>query len=209
MKTAIVVGATGLIGSHVVKQLLTDARYDRVRILVRKPTGMQHAKLEERIVDFNNLSGQAEVFAGDDLFCCLGTTLKAAGSAEARRRVDRDLVIAVARASEGNVKQFAVISSVGADARSGNAYLRDKGEMENAVAALRFDAAIVLQPSFFYGDRKEERTGEQIGIVLAKLFSPLMGKYKALPADKVAAAMIRYVNLSMKGLHRIGVKDMG
>ncbi len=208
MKTAIVVGATGLIGSTLIKQLLSDARYSRIRSLVRRPTGLTHAKLEEKVIDFEKLNNYPDAFAGDELFCCLGTTLKTAGSAEARRKVDRDLVIAVAKAAEGKVKQFVVVSSVGADPKASNTYTRDKGEMEQAVTAMNFKTVLILQPSFFYGDRKETRLGEQIGVVFAKLLNPVLGKYKALPAEKVAAAMITYANLSMTGVHRIGVKEM-
>ena len=208
MKTAIVTGATGLIGTTLIRQLMTDRRYNRIYILARRTTGIQHVKIKEYVIDFEKLSDYPEAFSGDDLFCCLGTTLKVAGSAEARRKIDRDLVIAVAKAVEGRVKQFVVVSSVGADAASGNAYLRDKGEMENAIAAMHFENVIILQPSFFYGDRQETRIGEQLGIIMTKLLNPLMGKYKALPAEKVAAAMITYANLSAKGLHRIGTKEM-
>ncbi len=208
MKTAIVIGASGLIGSHVTDLLLADSRYAQVRVLVRRSLKMPHPKLDEHIVDFRKISEQSELLTGDDLFCCLGTTLKQAGSAEARRKIDRDLVIAVARAAEGRSRRFLVISSVGADARAGNSYTRDKGEMEQAVAALKFDAAIILQPSFFYGDRNENRIGERIGIALAKLFNPVLGKYRALPAETVARAMVSFANQPLQGTQRKGVGDM-
>ncbi len=208
MKTAIVVGATGLIGSTLLTQLTADNRYDQIKVLVRRPTAMRQLKTKEYVIDFNRLADYAEAFAGDDLFCCLGTTLKTAGSAEARRKVDRDLVIAVAKAAEGKTRRFAVVSSVGANAQSGNSYLRDKGEMEEAIAAMNFETVIIAQPSFFYGNRKEIRIGERIGLVFARLLNPLMGKYKAVPASQVAASMIHYANQSVKGIRRIGVQEM-
>ncbi len=211
MKTAIVIGASGLIGSHVTGLLLADPRYAKVRVLVRRSLGKQHPKLEEQIIDFQKINDYPGLFTGDELFCCLGTTLKQAGSAQARRQVDRDLVIAVARAAEGKSRRFLVISSVGADARSPNGYTRDKGEMEQAVAALKFDSVVILQPSFFYGDygdRQENRLGERIGVVLAKFFNPVLGKYKALSADTVARAMVYFANQPTQGTQRKGVEAM-
>ena len=208
MKTAIVIGASGLIGSHVTGLLLADPRYAKVRVLVRRSLGKQHPKLEEQVIDFQRINDYPGLFTGDELFCCLGTTLKQAGSAQARRKVDRDLVIAVARAAEGKSRRFLVVSSVGADARSPNSYTRDKGEMEQAVAALKFDSVIILQPSFFYGDRKENRLGERIGVALAKFLNPVLGKYKALSADTVARAMVSFANQPIQGTQRKGVEDM-
>ncbi|MCU0352323.1 MAG: NAD(P)H-binding protein [Cytophagales bacterium] len=208
MKTAIVVGATGLIGSTLLHQLLADDRYARVKTPVRKSTGRQNAKLEEHVVDFDRLADYPDAFTGDELFVCLGTTLKTAGSAEARRRVDRDLVIAVAEAAQGRVKRIAVVSSVGADAASGNAYLRDKGEMEAAVAAMDYEKVVLVQPSFFYGNRKENRFGERIGIAVAQLLGSLLGKYEALPAGKVAAAMVKQLNQPSGKVVRVGVGEM-
>ena len=208
MKTAIVVGSTGLIGSTLLHQLLADDRYARVKTPVRKPTGRQNAKLEEHVVDFDRLADYPDAFTGDDFFVCLGTTLKTAGSAEARRRVDRDLVIAVAKAAEGRAKRIAVVSSVGADARSGNAYLRDKGEMEEAVAATDYEKVVFVQPSFFYGNRTEARLGERIGIAVTKLLGSLLGEYEALPAEKVAAAMVRRLNQPGGKVVLVGVREM-
>ena len=200
MKTAIVIGASGLIGSHVTGLLLADPRYAKVRVLVRRSLGKQHPKLEEQVIDFQKINDYPGLFTGDELFCCLGTTLKQAGSAQARRKIDPDLVIAVARAAEGKSRRFLVVSSVGADARSPNSYTRDKGEMEQAVAALKFDSVIILQPSFFYGDR--------IGVALAKFLNPVLGKYKALSADTVARAMVSFANQPIQGTQRKGVEDM-
>ncbi len=208
MKTALVTGATGLIGSILVEQLITDPTYTHIRILTRHSTRLSHPKVEEQVIDFDKLSSYSDLFRANDVFCCLGTTLQRAGSPEARRKVDHDLVVAIAQAAEGKAEQFIVVSSVGADAQAKNAYLRDKGQMEAAVSAMKFKAVILMQPSFFYGNRKENRIGERIGIALARLVNPLLGKYKAIPAEKIARAMRVIANRSLKGVYKVGVKDI-
>lgn len=208
MKTALVTGATGLIGSILVQQLLTDTTYSHVRILTRRPTGLLHARLEEQVIDFEHLDAYPDAFIADDVFCCLGTTLQNAGSPEARRKVDYDLVVAIARAAENKARQFIVVSSVGADAAARNTYLHDKGEMEAMVSSMSYKAVIIMQPSFFYGNRKENRIGERIGLALARLFNPFLGKYKAIPAASIATAMRTLANRSLNGVYKAGVKEI-
>lgn len=200
-KSAIIFGSTGLIGSSVLQQLLKDDRYGEIKIFVRKATGIKHPKVDEFIIDFEKLDDYRDLIKGDDLFCCLGTTIKVAGSEAAFRRVDYEWVrwCAVC-AYENHVKNFIVISSLGANADSKNFYLKTKGEMEKAVSAFNFDKTVILRPSMLLGDRKEFRLGELIGKFFMILFSVFIPKrYKAVESEDVAAAMIKAANDEVKG----------
>ncbi len=195
-KSAILFGSSGLIGSCLLEQLLADDRYGEIKIFVRKPSQISHPKLDEFLIDFNKLDDYRDLIKGDDLFCCLGTTIKVAGSEAAFRRVDYEWVRWCAVSSyENHVKNFLVISSMGANADSKNFYLRTKGEMEKAVAAFNFNKTVILRPSMLLGDRKEFRFGEAIGKFFMILFSVFIPKrYKAVEAEDVAAAMIKAAN---------------
>lgn len=195
-KTAIVFGATGLIGSFVLQQLLDDERYAEVRVFVRRSIGIHHAKLDEFITDFKNLDDVRAEVRGDDLFCCLGTTIKTAGSEAAFRRVDYEWVRwAAVSAAENGVKRFLVVSSMGAAANSRNFYLRTKGEMETAVQALSFEQCVIVRPSMLLGPRTEFRLGERLGQVFMRAFAWATPKrWKAIQAETVARAMIHAAN---------------
>lgn len=199
-KTAIVFGATGLIGSELLPQLFADPDYDLVVAFVRKPTGIVAAKLEEVITDFKDLDSLRTQIKGDVVFCCLGTTIATAGSQPAFRKVDYELVRwAAVAASENKVPRFIVVSSMGANADSGNFYLRTKGEMEKAVSALNFDQCVIVRPSMLLGPRKEFRFGEKVGKIVMVAFSFLIpAKYKAIQAKQVAKAMITSVRNNRK-----------
>lgn len=192
-KTAIVFGASGLIGSHLLPILFADDSYDEVLVFTRKPLGIVAAKLEEIVTDFKDLDALRSRVKGDVVFCCLGTTIKTAGSEAAFRRVDFGLVrwTAVA-AAENKVPQYLVISSLGANADSKNFYLRTKGEMEKAVSALNFEQCVILRPSMLAGPRKEFRFGERVGQLFMSVFAPFIpAKYKMIHAKRVAAAMVK------------------
>ncbi len=195
-KSAIIFGSTGLIGSCLLQQLLKDDRYGEIKIFVRKPSGITHPKLDEFIIDFNKLDDYRNLIKGDELFCCLGTTIKVAGSEAAFRRVDYEWVRWCAvSAYENHVKNFFVISSLGANADSKNFYLRTKGEMEKAVSAFNFNKTVIMRPSVLLGDRKEFRFGEAVGKFFMILFSVFIPKrYKAIEAEDVVAAMIKAAN---------------
>ncbi len=195
-KSAIVFGATGLIGSFLVEQLLDDARYGEVKVFGRRSTGLTHPKLDEYIIDFEKLDIFRDRVKGDELFCCLGTTIKTAGSEEAFRKVDFEWVRwSAVSAAENGVPKFLVISSVGANAQSSNFYLRTKGEMERAVSELNFKKCVILRPSMLLGPRTEFRSGESIGKFFMRAFSFLVPKrYKAVQAETVARAMITAAN---------------
>lgn len=171
--------------------MLGDARYAHVHALVRKACLTPHVKLNEHTVDFRALPKLPTI---DDVYCCLGTTIKKAGSQEAFREVDFDFVLNVARAAKAaGATRCMVISALGASAKSGTFYSRVKGEMEDALAQIGFDALHIFRPSFLDGDRSESRIGERIGIAAFKALSPLLlggaKKYRVIAASQVAHAM--------------------
>lgn len=193
-RTALVLGATGLVGSHVVANLEKNAAYGRVVCLVRRPSIETTGKVHERIVDFAKLT-EADIEQAQDLFCAIGTTMKKAGSREAFRWVDHEVPLQVAKlAFIRGVRRIAVVSSAGANARSSNVYLQTKGELDDALAALPFDAVHVMRPSILVGERKERRPGEAVGVVAARAASGLMvlglRKWRPIGAQLVARAMV-------------------
>lgn len=202
MKTAIVIGATGLVGAYLVNELNDSNLYDKVILLVRRKTELNHLKLEERIVDFENID--PSIIKGDDVFCSIGTTLKKAGSKENQYKIDCEYPFKIAQmAKQNGAQQFILVSSIGADAKSSNFYLRTKGDLEEKISALSFNAFISLRPSFILGVRKEFRLGEKIGIFFAVLFGPLfiggLKKYKGVNAKAIAKKMIKLANENLKG----------
>lgn len=195
-RTAILLGATGLVGGHCLRLLLEDKAYARVVSLGRRKRGVEHAKLEEQLIDFERLEDYRQFFRGDDLFCCLGTTIKKAGSQAAFRQIDFTYVKESARlASENGTRQFLLVSALGANSRSSVFYNRTKGEVEEAVAELPFHGVQIFRPSLLLGERAEFRPGERVAERVMKLFSFLLAgplrKYRAVHARSVARAMIK------------------
>ncbi len=199
MKTAIVLGATGLIGKKVTEHLLKNDTYSTVIILVRKPLNINHPKLKQHIFNYDAIDNT--LLKGDDLFCCLGTTIKTAGSKEAFRKVDLDYVVNVAKASKGNgINHFAVISAMGANKNSIVFYNQIKGEMEESIKAIGFNSTYIIRPSLLLGDRKEFRFGELIGKFFMITLSFLIPKkYRAIYDVQVAIAMIHFMNQTERG----------
>ena len=195
MKTALLVGATGLVGGHVLEQLLEDSYYDSVIVLTRKTLNIQNAKLKEIIVNFDQLENYKNDIKADVVFCCLGTTIKQAGSQEAFKKVDYEYPLMVAEiAKQNGASAFLLISALGAAKSSIIFYNRVKGEVEEAIGKLNFDAFHILQPSLIIGERKEARMGEGIAQKLSPLYDTLMfgpfNKYKSIKAEQIAKAMI-------------------
>jgi uncharacterized protein YbjT (DUF2867 family) len=212
-RTALVAGATGLVGGHLVRRLLDAEAWNRVVTLGRRPLdpgsgpgqALDHPKLEQRTVDFDRLA-DADLPHADDAFCGLGTTIKKAGSEEAFRTVDYDYVLAFARAArQHGAGQFAVVSAMGANAGSRIFYNRVKGEMEQAVAAVGFDAVQIVRPALLLGDRDEHRLGERAWQLLMQPATPLLlgplRKYRPIEADAVAAAMVAAAQVRTPGVH--------
>jgi len=224
-RVALVVGATGLVGGLVVDRLLADARWSRVVVLARRDLGKSSEKLTTRIVDFEVLAGDddpaaeaakaalADIERVDDVFVCLGTTIKVAGSQEKFRRVDHDYAVASARLGrDAGARRLALVSSVGASESSSAFYLRVKGETERDVRALGFESTVIARPSFLVGDRSDKRPGEQAGILFARAAAPLMAfglrKYRPIEARAVAAAMIEAVAAGEPGDRVLGFDDL-
>lgn len=202
-KTALLVGATGLVGGHLLQQLLEHPDYSTVVALTRRPLDLKHPKLRQEIIDFDR--PDSNLIKGDDLYCALGTTLKKAGSKEAQYRIDCEYPYHIGKiARENGVKRYLLVSSIGADAHSSNFYLRTKGELEDKIKSLNFDAFVAARPSFLLGDRSEFRLGEKIGIAIAGLLNPLMvgglRKYRGIAAAQVARVLIHYANSSTQGI---------
>jgi len=203
-RKALVIGATGLVGSHLVGQLLDSDDFRAVKIFVRRKTALEHRKLEEYVVDFDSIEEWENLLTGDVLFSTLGTTLRKAGSKEAQYKVDYSYQYEVAKtAAQNSVKSYALVSSAGAKPNAMTFYGRIKGELEEAVKALNFDKTVILKPSFLQGDRKESRLGEKIGIMLANILTRIPGfkKYRPIEASKVAAALMHADQKDTPGIH--------
>jgi len=205
-RTALVAGASGLVGSHVLRLLLAEPAYERVTAVVRRELPQRHPKLAQRVVDFDRLAELGDFPRVDDVFCCLGSTIRRAGSQEAFRRVDFTYVHELARvASRYRAARFLLVSSLGADPHSRVFYSRVKGEVEEAVRRVAFESVHVFRPSLLTGERAEHRLGERVGIVVAAIVSPLMigplRPYRAISAETVARAMIRVALKGQRGAH--------
>jgi uncharacterized protein YbjT (DUF2867 family) len=187
---ALIVGASGLVGSFLLERLLASRTYAQVTAWGRHDLRKDDPKLKTEIVDFARLFERR--VQADDVFCCIGSTIRQAGSQDAFRRVDLDIPVALARAAaRDGAQRFLVVSALGANARSRVFYNRVKGEMEAAVLASGVPKVYVFRPSLLAGPRREFRLGERAGLALAKLLGPLLGKYRPVHADAVAAAMLR------------------
>jgi uncharacterized protein YbjT (DUF2867 family) len=202
LKTALVLGATGLVGKSLVEQLCLDHRYQTVTCLLRKPLAKDFFtknadKVQPIVVDFENLQDYQGYFGCDHIYVCLGTTIKKAGSKNAFRKVDFEYIhVAAQLAKAQRAISFVWISSVGANAKSTNFYLRVKGELENAILGMTgLHNASAVRPSLLLGEREEMRPAEKLASIFSPLLSPLLvgslGKYKPVQALDVAAQMIR------------------
>ena len=194
-KTALVLGATGLVGTYLVEQLLAHPAYAKVRILVRHKLRREHPKLDQHVVDFDRLERYRALVRVHDLFLCLGTTLAKAGSKAAFRKVDFGYNYTAAQlASEQGANQVLLVSSIGADPDALFFYSQVKGDLEEAIRELPFWAIRIFQPSFLLGERTEDRWGESIATGIAQFVDNLTGnwmsRYRPVEAEYVAAAMI-------------------
>lgn len=206
-RTALVAGATGLVGGHCLDRLLAEPAYTRVITLGRRPLDRADAKLEQRVVALDELGTAGFEFPrATDVFCCLGTTMKQAGSEAAFRQVDFTFVVSLASLALGaGAKQFLLVSSLGATPTSRIFYSRVKGETEAAVTALPFEGRQVFRPSILIGERREHRAGESIGAAVMRgtafaMVGPLR-KYRPIAAATVAEAMVRVALRSPRGIN--------
>jgi uncharacterized protein YbjT (DUF2867 family) len=206
MRSAIVAGASGLVGERVLRRLLAGGTYDRVVAFVRGPINITHRKLEQRTVDYERMGRMSAFPRAEDVFCCLGTTIRKAGSPEAFHKVDVEYVASLAEVSvRAGSGQFLLVSAVGANAQSGNFYLRCKGEAEDTVRTLPYRGVQIFRPSFLVGHRRERRAGEKIATVAARVLSIAMvgpaSRYRPIRADDVAKAMAAVAAVSPPGIH--------
>ena len=204
---ALLAGASGLTGRLTLEALLAAPDVSRVIAVTRRPLGSEHPRLANRIVQFERLESQLKGTLCDVALCCLGTTLRKAGSQQRFRAVDVDCVLAFARtARSANARRFVVMSSVGADSRSRNFYLRTKGEMEEELEGVGFESLDILQPSMLLAWRAEMRPLELLASVFMPLAAPLLrgryAPYRAISARTVAAAMLGAMRSGRRGVQR-------
>jgi uncharacterized protein YbjT (DUF2867 family) len=195
-RTALVAGASGLVGREILRVLLADKAYSAVHCVGRRALAQRHPKLHSHVVDFAGLPRLPKV---DDVFIALGTTIKVAGSQPAFRAIDFDAVVAVALAARSSgATHLGVVSAMGASARSAVFYNRVKGEMEQAVSALGYDSVVIARPSMLAGDRESldqpVRTGERVGLAVMALFRAVTpANLRAIAAGDVAASLCQAV----------------
>ena len=203
MKTALLFGASGLVGSHLLNQLIKDTNYSKIKLFVRSVTEIIDPKVEIIKTDFNNLQNHKEDFKGDDCFFCIGTTKQNSSDKDEYRRVELDIPKEIAKIAKLNlVNSFIFVSAIYANPNSSGDYVRFKGLVEEELKRLNFPKLALMRPSFLMGDRKEKRVGEKIGIFVFKLLSPLLlgplKKMRPINAETVAKAMIRAANVNLE-----------
>jgi Semialdehyde dehydrogenase, NAD binding domain. len=201
-KTAIVIGATGLVGEELVKQLIGSEKFERVKIFARKSSGFKHQKIDEYIINFDEPMNWASLVTGDILFSTLGTTIKTAGSKENQYNVDFTYQYEFAKAAAQNgVPAYVLVSSLGADSKSSVFYSRMKGELDEAVSKLSFQKTIIVRPSILDGSRKEKRPVGKISLAIMRhLTKFILKKYRPMPVDILASRMIEKSLDSKPGL---------
>jgi uncharacterized protein YbjT (DUF2867 family) len=210
MKTALVAGSTGLIGKQLLQLLLDSDRYDKVKALTRSDLNISHPKLSQIKPDFRRLIDFKHELSANDIFCCLGTTMAKVKSKEKFYEVDFTFPSELAKAgSEQGAQQFLLVSALGADHHSSIFYNRVKGELEEAISRIHFDAIHIFRPSLLLGPREEHRSGEEAAKIFYKIFGFVIpGKYKAIDSAKVAQAMLYYASLEEKGIFIYESRDL-
>ena len=215
--TVLLMGATGLIGRHCLEHLLASPRIDRVIAPTRRTINNRNQKLRNILIDFDNLDEHEELFHVDAIICCLGTTIKQAGSRSAFRKVDFQYALETAQLGRSKkAKAFYLVTAVGADAKSPFFYSRVKGELEVKLRQLEYDSLSIYQPSLLIGDREDKRRSEYLFTKVASMANPLLSgglsKYAAIKAESVAKAMVNECIFNGKDLAhgaRVNVYDHG
>jgi len=209
-KVANIIGSTGLVGHQLLTQILDHPEFEKVRIFVRRASGISHPKLEEQIIDFDLPESWRHLVKGDVLFSTLGTTIKTAKTKENQYRVDFTYQYEFAKvASENGVSAYLLVSSLGANPKSSVFYSRMKGELEDAVAKLPFRKLVIIRPSILDGDRQEKRAGEKVGLILSRFVTRFILKvYKPTPVNLLASKMISLSLQKVPGIITIGGLDL-
>ena len=203
MKTAILVGATGLVGTEVLNFLLESSHYESVMIITRRSVEIEHPKLKELIIDFDHLKEYTSQIQGDDVFCALGIKLRKAGSKAAAKKVELEYPLEIAKiALQNGARQYLLVSTLGANAQSGNYYFKTKGELEESLQGLDYNGLHILRPSMLAGNRSEIRPLEDLGRVLMTAFQPFIPlKYRVIQARTVAKFMVSVAEKNKAGKH--------
>lgn len=211
-KSAAIIGATGLIGSNLLKMLVADANFRTINVLVRRPFEYNDPKVRVIVIDFSDYENYRNALADNDaVFCAVGTTRKKVkGDMAAYRKVDVDIPVNAARiCSETGVNSFLLVSSVGADSKSGNFYLKMKGEVEDEISNMKIPSVSVFRPSMLMGKRNEFRFGELLGKVFGGTFAFLFpSKYKPVNAYDVAKAMVEALKQAAPGFNVYHYKEI-
>ena len=199
MKTALVFGSSGLIGGHLLNQLIKNDNYNKIKLFVRSEKFINEPKIEIIKTDFNDLENHKEDIKGDDCFFCIGTTKQNSPDKNEYQRVELEIPKKIAQIARTNsVNSFIFVSSIYANPKSSGDYVKFKGLVEEELKKLNFSNLGILRPSFLMGNRKENRTGEKIGILTFRLLSPLLlgplKKMKPINSEKVAKAMLKIAN---------------
>ena len=199
MKTALLFGASGLVGSHVLSQLISNNNYSKIKLFVRSSIDISDPKIEIIQTDFNNLENHREDIKGEDCFFCIGTTKKNSPDKNEYQRIELNIPKQVAQiAKSNNIKSYFFVSSGYANSKSSGDYLKYKGLVEEEILNLGFSKTGILRPSFILGSRKEFRLGEKIGIIIFKLLNPLfvgpLRKMRSIHSETIAIAMIKLAN---------------
>jgi uncharacterized protein YbjT (DUF2867 family) len=202
-KTALLVGATGLVGRQVLELLLQSNRYELVRVVSRQPLSVTHPKIQSAVTSFDRLQELADLFQVDDIYCCLGTTIRKVKTQEAFRQIDFHYPLQVAQlGKEQGAKQYLLVSALGANAKSSIFYNRVKGDVEEAVSKLGYRSLHIFRPSLLLGPREESRSGEDAAKIFYRIFGFLIpAKYKGIEARKVAAAMLECAAREEPGIY--------
>ena len=198
MKTALLFGASGLVGGHLLNELIKENYYSKIKIFVRSEPKISDPKIEIIRTDFNNLQNHIDDIKGDDCFLCIGTTKQNSPDKNEYRKVELEMPKEIAQIAKSNsINSFVFISSGYADPKSSGDYLKFKGQVEEELKRLNFTKLGIMRPSFLMGNRKEKRIGEKIGILVFKLLSPLLlgplKKMKPINSEIVAKAMVAFV----------------
>ena len=198
MKTALLFGSSGLVGGHLLNQLIKDTNYYKIKLFVRSDAGISDPKIEIIKTDFNSLENHKEDIKGDDCFVCIGTTKKNSPDKDEYKRVELDIPKEIAKIAKSNlVNSFIFVSALYANPKSSGEYIRFKGLVEEELKELNFPKLGIMRPSFLIGNRKEKRASETIGIFVFKLLSPLLlgplKKMKPIHSETVARAMIAVI----------------
>lgn len=204
-KTAILFGASGLIGESLLKQLLDSPDYKEVLIVLRKKIDLQHAKLKQLLVDFDRLDDYKDQLYGEVVFCCLGSTKSKTPNLSQYKKIDYQYPLDAARITQSNgANQYHLVSAIGANPDSNVFYSRTKGELERDLKSVSFESLYIYRPSLLDGKRKEKRIAESVMIRIMRVINPLLNgklkKYRSIKIEDVAAAMLKKSITSSKGI---------